>query len=256
MLKAYASGKTADAVGRELNLQVSTVREYLNRARDKFRESDRAASTRLDLYKRAVEDGLLPAPQSLDHTSVLPERADAVEPATQDVSSWLPQKVTDGLYRYILARMRAFALPGMAAEDVFQEVLVDYLDYRNSGHQVPVDEVLHFLVRITQRKLSTLYKASQQLPAEVLFDQVPEVPTRAFSSSSEIPPLGELLLELPDQQRDVLLLRIGSGLSTIDTADALGITPGAVRIIQHRALSKLKPKIIADALNSRSESDD
>lgn len=41
-------------------------------------------------------------------------------------------------------------------------------------------------------------------------------------------------------QREVLLLRVGVALSADETADAMGMTPGAVRIAQHRALNELR----------------
>lgn len=56
-----------------------------------------------------------------------------------------------------------------------------------------------------------------------------------------------LLLALPDTQRDVLLLRVVVGLSTIETAAALKLTTGSVRVLQHRAVSALRRQLIAPA---------
>ena len=56
--------------------------------------------------------------------------------------------------------------------------------------------------------------------------------------------LGELLDHLPEKQREILVLRLVVGLSAEETAEMIGSTPGAVRVAQHRALTKLK-KIIA-----------
>ena len=49
-----------------------------------------------------------------------------------------------------------------------------------------------------------------------------------------------LLQTLPDQQREILLLRVAVGLSAEETGRALGLTPGAVRVAQHRALRRLR----------------
>lgn len=49
-----------------------------------------------------------------------------------------------------------------------------------------------------------------------------------------------LLARLPDDQREVLMLRIAVGLSVQETADAVGTTPAAVRVAQHRALAGLR----------------
>ena len=45
---------------------------------------------------------------------------------------------------------------------------------------------------------------------------------------------------MPDKQREILVLRVVVGLSAEQTADAVGSTPGAVRVAQHRALSRLR----------------
>ena len=53
------------------------------------------------------------------------------------------------------------------------------------------------------------------------------------------------LFPLPDKQREILILRIVVGMSAEETAEAVGSTPGAVRVAQHRALAKLKLEITA-----------
>ena len=53
-----------------------------------------------------------------------------------------------------------------------------------------------------------------------------------------------LLHTLPDKQREILILRVVVGLSAEETAEAVGSTPGAVRVAQHRALGRLR-KVLA-----------
>lgn len=52
--------------------------------------------------------------------------------------------------------------------------------------------------------------------------------------------MARLLQELPGTQREVLLLRTVVGLSGKETADALGLSPGSVHVLQHRAVTKLR----------------
>ena len=52
--------------------------------------------------------------------------------------------------------------------------------------------------------------------------------------------MGRLLDQLPDKQREILVLRVVVGLSAEETAEAVGSTPGAVRVAQHRALARLR----------------
>lgn len=48
-----------------------------------------------------------------------------------------------------------------------------------------------------------------------------------------------LLNQLPEQQAEVILLRVVGGLDTDVVAEMLGRTPGAVRVAAHRGLRKL-----------------
>jgi RNA polymerase sigma-70 factor, ECF subfamily len=52
--------------------------------------------------------------------------------------------------------------------------------------------------------------------------------------------LTALLSTLPPRQREILVLRLIVGLSAQETATAVGLTPTAVRVTQHRALAKLR----------------
>ena len=49
-----------------------------------------------------------------------------------------------------------------------------------------------------------------------------------------------LLGRLRPVQREIILLRVAVGLSAEETGIALGMTPGAVRGAQHRALARLR----------------
>jgi RNA polymerase sigma-70 factor, ECF subfamily len=55
--------------------------------------------------------------------------------------------------------------------------------------------------------------------------------------------MDRLLATLPEKQREIVILRVVVGLSAEETAEAVGSTPGAVRVAQHRALTKLKAEL-------------
>lgn len=63
VLALYASGEKADRVARLTGLSLNTVNDYLARIRVKYAQAGRAAGTKIELYQRAVEDGLLPIPE-------------------------------------------------------------------------------------------------------------------------------------------------------------------------------------------------
>ncbi len=55
-----------------------------------------------------------------------------------------------------------------------------------------------------------------------------------------------LVETLPPRHRDILVMRLVRGMSATETAAALGTTPGAVRIAQHRALTRLRAQVRPD----------
>ena len=60
VLALYASGETAERVGRQLFITSATVLDHIRRIRAKYAAVARPARTKVDLYRRAVEDGLVP----------------------------------------------------------------------------------------------------------------------------------------------------------------------------------------------------
>jgi len=59
VLSLYSSGATADQVAEALYLSRDTVTEYISNIRKKYLAVDRSAPTKVDLFRRAVEDGLV-----------------------------------------------------------------------------------------------------------------------------------------------------------------------------------------------------
>jgi two-component system uhpT operon response regulator UhpA len=68
VLNLYASGLPLRMVADQLGIALSTAREYLDRIRVKYVEVGRPAPTKVDLLRRAVEDGILPEldPDAID----------------------------------------------------------------------------------------------------------------------------------------------------------------------------------------------
>ena len=60
ILHLYASGLPLKLAAEQLGIGYSTAREYLDRIRVKYVQVGRPAPTKVDLLRRAVEDGILP----------------------------------------------------------------------------------------------------------------------------------------------------------------------------------------------------
>lgn len=66
VLELFASGESAKRVALRTGLAQATVTDYLLRIRAKYAEQGRDTSSKVALYQRAVEDGLLPPPRRSD----------------------------------------------------------------------------------------------------------------------------------------------------------------------------------------------
>lgn len=58
-LQWYAGGLPMKSVARRLDVSEGAVKSYVDRIREKYEKAGREAPTKVDLYRRAVEDGYL-----------------------------------------------------------------------------------------------------------------------------------------------------------------------------------------------------
>ena len=107
---------------------------------------------------------------------------------------------------------------------------------------------LAFVYGIASHKVADAHRAAGRNRSEPT-DEVPERfslddgPEQMAINSDSKARMEKLLAVLPDKQREILTLRIVVGMSAEETAEAVGSTPGAVRVAQHRALARLKAEI-------------
>ncbi len=147
-------------------------------------------------------------------------------------------------------RGRLVRLPGNArhhVDDVAQEVCVAVLcalpRYKDEGRPFEA-----FVYGIAAHKIADLQRAAMRGPGSTVVpsDDMPELPDEALGPeerallSSDAAWAKELLSNLPARQRELVLLRVAAGLSAEETGEVLGMSPGAVRVAQHRALSRLR----------------
>ena len=151
--------------------------------------------------------------------------------------------------RYIRARLGTTERVGLSADDVAQEVCLAAIQalprYQDQGRPF-----LAFVYGIAAHKVADAHRAAARNksdPTDVVPERYsPDVgPEQMALQADTSQRMSKLLAVLPDKQREILILRIVVGLSAEETADAVGSTPGAVRVAQHRALATLKSEITA-----------
>ncbi|WP_293308693.1 sigma-70 family RNA polymerase sigma factor [Mycolicibacterium sp.] len=149
--------------------------------------------------------------------------------------------------RYVRARIGANERVGLSADDVAQEVCLAAIQalprYQDQGRPF-----LAFVYGIASHKVADAHRAAGRNRSDPT-DEVPERfsvddgPEQMAINSDSAARMQKLLAVLPDKQREILTLRIVVGMSAEETAEAVGSTPGAVRVAQHRALARLKSEI-------------
>ena len=152
----------------------------------------------------------------------------------------LIRSLRPAIYRYCRSRLPDHE----AAEDVTQEVTLAMVDalpcHRSEDHSVGA-----FVFGIASNKVAMWHRATYrrpEFPSETTPERIDAAPGPAevAESNDGLSRLMGLVNQLPERFREVLMLRVAAGLSADETGQVLGLTPGAVRVTQHRALSRLR----------------
>ena len=153
------------------------------------------------------------------------------------------------IVRYCRARIGTTERSGLSADDIAQEVCLAAITalprYKDQGRPF-----LAFVYGIAAHKVADAHRAAARNRSDPT-DVVPERssldigPEQAVIDAESSTRMATLLSVLPEKQREILVLRVVVGMSAEETADAVGSTPGAVRVAQPRALTRLKTEIMA-----------
>jgi RNA polymerase sigma-70 factor, ECF subfamily len=160
-------------------------------------------------------------------------------------------RIHPAVVRYCRTRLVSGHRSIASAEDIAQEVCMAVYTalptFRQEGRPF-----LAFVYGICGHKVADAHRMasrSRSLPVA----EVPDAPStdrgpEQFAVAGAVSfSMNELLAQLPDTQQEILRLRVGAGFSADETAQALGMTAGAVRVAQHRGLAKLRHLLAADA---------
>lgn len=152
--------------------------------------------------------------------------------------------------RYCRARVGRQERSYASADDVAQEVCLAVLtalpSYQDQGRPF-----LAFVYGIAAHKVADAHRSAARNRSEPVpeFPDTPELrdgPEQRAVSGELSHRMARLMNLLPSKQREILVLRVVVGLSAEETADAVGSTPGAVRVAQHRALNRLRKALAAE----------
>jgi RNA polymerase sigma factor (sigma-70 family) len=161
-----------------------------------------------------------------------------------------PNELTASLSETFFERLHVFAARRLrdidAAEEVAQEALRRALEALRSGRVANRNALPAFLFE-TARNICLQRHRSAGREARAL-ERLGGAETHGASAphaldsliaAEDIQQVRQALNRLDPQERDVLLWSYRDGLDAAEIGERLGITPGAVRVRRHRALSRL-----------------
>jgi len=149
----------------------------------------------------------------------------------------------DRIYRYVVLRVRNQA----DAEDITQQVFLKALEnigsYRWRGmpfsswlfriaHNLVVD---HWKKKGREKVVAVAPEEIDQVAAESSND-----PAKLAELKFDMKQLSAACEQLSDGQREIISLRFAGGLSVAEAAKVMGRSEGAVKVLQHAALVKLR----------------
>jgi RNA polymerase sigma-70 factor (ECF subfamily) len=159
-------------------------------------------------------------------------------------TSTLFELIRPGVVRYCRAHLGRTGGSYTTADDVAQEALLAVLSalprFRDQGRPF-----VAFAYGIAAHKIADAQRAAgRHLAAPVA--TVPDHPDgrpgpeQQAVESDQARRLSRLLRHLPDLSREIVVLRVAVGLSAEEVGVMLGMSAGAVRVAQSRALAQLR----------------
>lgn len=148
-------------------------------------------------------------------------------------------------HRYARARLGTYPAAAELAADVAQEVCMAVITAlpRYDDRGAPFEA---FVYRICANKVADAQRAHARRAISVGDDDARLLDADVDSAEDTVVRRDEasrawsLLERLSPRMREIMVLRVAVGMSAQETADALGMSAGAVRVAQHRALHQLR----------------
>jgi RNA polymerase sigma-70 factor (ECF subfamily) len=169
----------------------------------------------------------------------------------RDAIESLLEQVRPMVVRYCRARLGRISGHYHIADDVAQEVCIAVLTalprYRDMGRPFA-----SFVYGIASHKVADAVRTATRsaVPTQDLPDGPDERPGPEEMAVAyiEAQRARDLLARLPGHLRELLVLRVVAGLSAEETGNVLGMSAGAVRVAQHRALARLRAIAVRESM--------
>jgi len=147
-------------------------------------------------------------------------------------------RYAESIYRYLYRYLGDAA----HAEDLTSDVFLKLLQVLPTS-RAPRDHLQGWLYRVAHNMAIDWFRRQGKAAVVSLEDDLvagDELPSIALEKRQQREQLGRAIRRLTVDQQRVILLRFGEGFKLAETARLMGKSEGAVKILQHRAVRRLR----------------
>jgi RNA polymerase sigma factor (sigma-70 family) len=196
---------------------------------------------------------VFPATSAARNLQAMPDIASQQEPPGDDalMQAWVAGDVAafetlyrrhrDKLYRFLVRQLRNGALADEVFQDIWQRVIAARADWK------PDAMFTTWLYRIAHNRLADHWRAAQHRPpppedADLRTARIvdPDSPERQLSEFEQRRQLQLALESLPEEQREVVLLRLEQDLTLEEIGEITGVGRETVKSRLRYAMDKLR----------------
>ena len=173
------------------------------------------------------------------------------------LSESMDAEVTE-LYRRFAPRVRLYGRRHLqndaAADDLAQEVLLLTIERLRRGEVRKPEDIGSFILGTSRMMAQSERRVARRREALTTRFMDTTVETAASSFASlDAPRVAACLRDLAERDRLVVLLTYYADREAPRIAEDLGISPGAVRVIRHRAMTRLRDCVLGQGTSRRSD---
>lgn len=180
-------------------------------------------------------------------TAAFHELVDAARTGDREAETTMITWINPAIVRYCRARIGRGGSAFATADDVAQEIIAGVLKAL-PGFADASSSFMPFVYGIAANKVADHYRRVARDRYEPVAD-VPDAadpglgPEQLVVRHELTDRMAALLRSIPPRQREILVLRMVVGLTATEIAPLLNMSPTAVRVAQHRALTALRGRL-------------
>ena len=180
------------------------------------------------------------ASQNLEHLS----DSDLASLATKDRTAFaeLYERYVDRVYTYVYYRAGNHTLTEDIVQNVFLSALhsISRFEPRGGGFGAWLLRIAHNELIDTRRKLGHIVPVDEMPEEDMALSA-----EQAALINAEAQGIMQLVDNLPDKQKELVILKYSLGLSNKEIAGATARTETAVSSLLHRAMQRLRKEVLA-----------